>query len=84
MQDYVDFLIKGHEDETGNQIKCVYENVNDRWEVSSMSVFLRFVEGKRRREFVLALCSLYLVAALFQRHIYKVGRVRKKRWEGEV
>ena len=33
-QEYVDFFIKGHEDETGGQIKCVYENVNDRWEVS--------------------------------------------------
>ncbi len=33
-KDYVDFFIKGHEDETGNQIKCVYESVNERWEVA--------------------------------------------------
>ncbi len=40
-QDYVDFFIKGHEDETGNQIKCVYENVNERWEVREEEVATR-------------------------------------------
>ena len=33
-QDYVDFFLKGHEDETGNQIKSVYEASGERWEIS--------------------------------------------------
>ena len=32
-KDYVDYFIKGHEDATGGQIKCVHEMVNERWEV---------------------------------------------------
>lgn len=31
---YVDHFIKGKEDETGNQIKCVYEQCGPRWEVA--------------------------------------------------
>ncbi len=33
-QDYVNLFLKGHEDETGNQIKCIYEKCSDRWEVA--------------------------------------------------
>jgi len=33
-KDYVDFFIKGHEDATGQQVKAVYEQASDRWEVS--------------------------------------------------
>jgi len=33
-KDYVDLFIKGKEDETGNQIKCVYEQCGERWEVA--------------------------------------------------
>eukprot|EP00090_Calanus_glacialis_P008645 TRINITY_DN1699_c0_g1_i2.p1 TRINITY_DN1699_c0_g1~~TRINITY_DN1699_c0_g1_i2.p1 ORF type:complete len:1611 (-),score=547.76 TRINITY_DN1699_c0_g1_i2:290-4978(-) len=33
-KDYVDLFIKGKEDETGNQLKCVYEQCGDRWEVA--------------------------------------------------
>ena len=31
-KDYVDLFIKGKEDETGNQLKCVYEKCGERWE----------------------------------------------------
>jgi len=33
-KDYVDLFIKGKEDETGNQLKCVYEQCGERWEVA--------------------------------------------------
>ena len=33
-KDYVEFFIKGHEDQTGNQVKAVYEQAGERWEVS--------------------------------------------------
>jgi len=33
-KDYVDCFIKGHSDETGNQIKCVHEVCGERWEVA--------------------------------------------------
>ena len=33
-KDYVDLYLKGHEDETGNQIKCIHEKCGDRWEVA--------------------------------------------------
>ena len=33
-KDYVDLFIKGKEDETGQQIKCVYEQCGERWEVA--------------------------------------------------
>ena len=33
-KDYVDLFIKGKEDETGNPLKQVYENCNERWEVA--------------------------------------------------
>ena len=33
-QDYVNLFLKGHEDETGNQIKCIYEKSGERWEVA--------------------------------------------------
>jgi len=33
-KEYVDLFIKGKEDDQGNQIKCVYEQVNDRWEIA--------------------------------------------------
>merc|ERR1719228_1683816 len=32
--DYVDLFIKGKEDETGGQLKCVYEQCGERWEVA--------------------------------------------------
>merc|ERR1719228_1175146 len=32
--DYVDLFIKGKEDETGNQLKCVYEQCGERWEIA--------------------------------------------------
>ena len=31
---YVDFFLKGHEDESQNQIKCIYERCGERWEVA--------------------------------------------------
>ena len=33
-QDYVNLFLKGNEDETGNQIKCIYEKCGERWEVA--------------------------------------------------
>jgi len=33
-KDYVDAFIKGHEDETGNQIKAIHEISNERWEIA--------------------------------------------------
>lgn len=33
-KDYVDFYIKGKEDDVGNPLKVVYENCNPRWEVA--------------------------------------------------
>ncbi|XP_026468144.1 DNA topoisomerase 2 [Ctenocephalides felis] len=33
-KDYIDFYIRGKEDEMGNPLKVVYENVNPRWEVA--------------------------------------------------
>ena len=33
-KDYIDLYIKEKEDDAGNPIKCVYENVNDRWEIA--------------------------------------------------
>lgn len=33
-KDYVDLFLKGREDDTGNQIKCIYEKCSDRWEVA--------------------------------------------------
>ncbi|KAL1128861.1 hypothetical protein AAG570_013395 [Ranatra chinensis] len=33
-KDYIDLYIKGKEDEVGNPLKVVYENVNPRWEVA--------------------------------------------------
>ncbi|KAK9502922.1 hypothetical protein O3M35_011604 [Rhynocoris fuscipes] len=33
-KDYIDLYIKGKEDDIGNPLKVVYENVNDRWEVA--------------------------------------------------
>lgn len=33
-KDYVDFYIKGREDESGNPLKVVYENCGARWEVA--------------------------------------------------
>lgn len=33
-QDYVNLILKGHTDETGNQIKCIYEKCGERWEVA--------------------------------------------------
>ena len=33
-KDYVELFIKDKEDETGNKLKCVYENCNERWEVA--------------------------------------------------
>ena len=33
-KDYVEHFLKGHEDETGNQIKPIYELCSDRWEVA--------------------------------------------------
>ena len=33
-QDYVNLFLKGHEDITGNQIKCIYEKSGERWEVA--------------------------------------------------
>ncbi|XP_059098598.1 DNA topoisomerase 2-alpha-like [Tigriopus californicus] len=33
-KDYVDFFIKGHEDETGNPVKAIYEQAHERWEVA--------------------------------------------------
>ena len=32
-KDYIDLYIKDHVDDAGNPIKCVYENINERWEV---------------------------------------------------
>ena len=33
-KDYVDLYLKDKVDDTGNQIKCVYENCGPRWEVA--------------------------------------------------
>ena len=33
-KEYVDHYIKGKEDETGNPLKCVYEQCGERWEVA--------------------------------------------------
>jgi DNA topoisomerase-2 len=33
-KDYVELYLKGKEDEMGNQLKCIYESVNPRWEVA--------------------------------------------------
>lgn len=33
-KDYVELYTKGKEDESGNPLKVVYENVNERWEVA--------------------------------------------------
>jgi hypothetical protein len=33
-KDYVEHFLKGHEDETGNQIKPIHELCSDRWEVA--------------------------------------------------
>ena len=33
-KDYVEIFLKGHEDETGNQIKPIYEMCSERWEVA--------------------------------------------------
>jgi len=33
-KEYVDLFIKGKEDDVGQQIKCVYEQANERWEVA--------------------------------------------------
>lgn len=33
-KDYVELYTKGKEDDAGNPIKIIYENVNDRWEVA--------------------------------------------------
>jgi hypothetical protein len=33
-KEYVELFIKGKEDDMGNPLKCVYENVNPRWEVA--------------------------------------------------
>ncbi|PNF31624.1 DNA topoisomerase 2 [Cryptotermes secundus] len=33
-KDYVELYLKGKEDDQGNPLKCVYENVNPRWEVA--------------------------------------------------
>lgn len=33
-KDYVELFLKGKEDDMGNPLKCVYENVNPRWEVA--------------------------------------------------
>lgn len=33
-KDYVDFYIKGREDDLGNPLKVVYENCGPRWEVA--------------------------------------------------
>jgi DNA topoisomerase-2 len=33
-KDYVELYLKGKEDDMGNSLKCVYENVNPRWEVA--------------------------------------------------
>jgi len=33
-QDYVNLFLKGNEDATGNQIKCIYEKSGERWEVA--------------------------------------------------
>ena len=33
-KDYVNFFLKGHEDETGNQVKAIYEKVSDCLEVA--------------------------------------------------
>ncbi|XP_014248287.1 DNA topoisomerase 2 [Cimex lectularius] len=33
-KDYIDLYIKNKDDDMGNQLKVVYENVNDRWEVA--------------------------------------------------
>jgi DNA topoisomerase-2 len=30
-QDYVNLFLKGHEDETGAQIKCIYEKSGERY-----------------------------------------------------
>ena len=30
-QDYVNLFLKGHEDETGGQIKCIYEKSGERY-----------------------------------------------------
>ncbi|CAG0881897.1 unnamed protein product [Darwinula stevensoni] len=32
-KDYIDQYLKGKEDEAGNQVKVVFEKVNDRWEI---------------------------------------------------
>lgn len=33
-KDYVELYLKGRDDEMGNPLKCIYENVNPRWEVA--------------------------------------------------
>eukprot|EP00095_Tigriopus_kingsejongensis_P003419 maker-scaffold1323_size47899-snap-gene-0.11 protein:Tk03419 transcript:maker-scaffold1323_size47899-snap-gene-0.11-mRNA-1 annotation:"hypothetical protein DAPPUDRAFT_329527" len=33
-KDYVDFFLKGHEDETGSPVKAIYEAAGERWEVA--------------------------------------------------
>ncbi|XP_032783705.2 DNA topoisomerase 2 isoform X2 [Daphnia magna] len=33
-KDYVDLCLKGKDDDDGNQLKCVYEAVSDRWEIA--------------------------------------------------
>ncbi|KAJ8956963.1 hypothetical protein NQ317_006734 [Molorchus minor] len=34
LNDYIDFYIKGKDDESGNNLKVVYEQPNERWEVA--------------------------------------------------
>ena len=33
-KEYVDLYLKGQTDENDDPIKCIYENVNERWEVA--------------------------------------------------
>lgn len=33
-KDYVELYTKGKEDDAGNPVKIIYENVNERWEVA--------------------------------------------------
>jgi len=47
-QDYVNLFLKGHEDETGAQIKCIYEKSGERWEVAVASS----LDGFKQMSFV--------------------------------
>jgi len=58
-KDYVDHFIKGHEDETGNQIKATYEQCGERWEVAVAVSDNGFQQVKIITKLAEGFCVLY-------------------------